>query len=115
MSFEISYEDLLHAKIITLYVCANTVYKYYFLYIYEYSCVSLYIFIYIFTGSDNVADSTSTITSSLHTISLPPSNAILEPSNFSSQSFTTDDHSSSPDIIDKVTYGFINNIFLETK
>ena len=64
--------------------------------------VCLYIFIYVFAGSDNVADSTCTIKSSLHTISLPPSNAILEPSNFSLQSFTTDDHSSSLDIIDKV-------------
>ena len=105
MSFEISYEDLLHAKIITLYVCANIVYKYYFQYIYEYSHVSLYIFIYVFAGSDNVADSTCTIKSSLHIISLTPSNAILGPSNFSLQSFTTDDHSSSLDIIDKVTYG----------
>ena len=66
MSFEISYEDLLHAKIIILYVCANMVYKYYFLYIYEYSCVSLYIFIYVFAGSDIVADSTHTIKSSPH-------------------------------------------------
>ena len=67
--------------------------------------MSLYIFIYIFVGSDNVDDSTCSIKSSSHTFSLPPSNAILEPSNFSSLSFTTDDHSSSLDIIDEVKYG----------